>query len=139
MFQRTAHYCMPRFQIHFGGFWKNLMNIYPFGLLYRWKEYSLRRGFEMHFFNPGFYLADSIHKYVIREIRWFVLFGGYERAQAYITKLYGMFLHGTIKDEKLREKLRPNFKLGCKRILISDEYYQRNRLNGYSNSIYHLI
>ena len=52
MFQRTAHYCMPRFQIHFGGFWKNLMNIYPFGLLYRWKEYSLRRGFEMQFFNP---------------------------------------------------------------------------------------
>ena len=39
-----------------------------------------------------------------------------------------MFLHTTIKDEKLREKLRPNFKLGCKRILISDEYYQRNRL-----------
>ena len=73
-------------------------------------------------------LNYSIFKYLAREIRWFVLFGGYERAQAYITKLYGMFLHSTIKDEKLREKLRPNFKLGCKRILISDEYYQRNRL-----------
>ena len=68
-------------------------------------------------------LTDSIFKYLIREIRWFVLFGGYERAQAYITKLYGMFLHSTIKDEKLREKLRPNFKLGCKRILISDEFH----------------
>ena len=68
-------------------------------------------------------LIGSIFKYLIREIRWFVLFGGYERAQAYITKLYGMFLHSTIKDEKLREKLRPNFKLGCKRILISDEFH----------------
>ena len=122
MFQRTAHYCMPRFQIHFGGFWKNLMNVYPFGLLYRWKEYS------KCIFELMLLLTGSIFKYLIREIRWFVLFGGYERAQAYITKLYGMFLHSTIKDEKLREKLRPNFKLGCKRILISDEYYQRNRL-----------
>ena len=49
MFQRTAHYCMPRFQIHFGGVWKRLMNVYPFGLLYRWKEYSLRRVVKMLF------------------------------------------------------------------------------------------
>ena len=54
MFQRTAHYCMPRFQIHFGGFWKNLMNVYPFGLLYRWKEYSLRQGFKMHNWTHAF-------------------------------------------------------------------------------------
>merc|ERR1712141_201780 len=38
-----------------------------------------------------------------------------------------MWLQKEIKDPKMREKLRPNFKLGCKRILISDEYY--NRMN----------
>ena len=32
------------------------MNVYPFGLLYRWKEYSLRRVFE--FSNWSFILTD---------------------------------------------------------------------------------
>ena len=94
-------------------FWKNSSS--------HWLEYSRTL------------IGCTIFECLSREIRWFVLFGGYERAQKYITKLYGMFLHKTIKDEKLREKLRPNFKLGCKRILISDEYYQRNRLNWMKN------
>ena len=29
-----------------------------------------------------------------------------------------------IQDKEMAEKLKPNFKLGCKRILISDEYYK---------------
>jgi cation diffusion facilitator CzcD-associated flavoprotein CzcO len=32
-------------------------------------------------------------------------------------------LHEQIKDKGLRKKLTPNYRLGCKRILISDNYY----------------
>jgi len=33
------------------------------------------------------------------------------------------FLRRTVRDPVLREKLTPNFRLGCKRILISNDYY----------------
>jgi cyclohexanone monooxygenase len=33
-------------------------------------------------------------------------------------------LKKNIKDEKLRQKLTPNFRLGCKRVLLSNNYYQ---------------
>lgn len=33
------------------------------------------------------------------------------------------YLNKTISDPGLRERLRPSFTLGCKRILLSDEYY----------------
>ena len=32
-------------------------------------------------------------------------------------------LHKAIKDPELREKLTPHFEIGCKRILISNDYY----------------
>jgi cation diffusion facilitator CzcD-associated flavoprotein CzcO len=34
------------------------------------------------------------------------------------------FLRRTVKDPALRAKLTPNFRLGCKRILISNDYYK---------------
>lgn len=34
-----------------------------------------------------------------------------------------MNLHHHIKDPELRAKLTPNFSIGCKRILASDDYY----------------
>lgn len=33
------------------------------------------------------------------------------------------YLHASISDEKLRQQLIPNYQIGCKRILISDDYY----------------
>jgi cation diffusion facilitator CzcD-associated flavoprotein CzcO len=34
------------------------------------------------------------------------------------------FLRQSVKDPELRKKLTPNFRLGCKRILISNDYYE---------------
>jgi cation diffusion facilitator CzcD-associated flavoprotein CzcO len=34
------------------------------------------------------------------------------------------YLDACVKDADLREKLRPNYELGCKRILLSNDYYQ---------------
>ncbi|PRQ09175.1 flavin-containing monooxygenase [Enhygromyxa salina] len=33
------------------------------------------------------------------------------------------YLHHQIEDPQLRERLRPDFTLGCKRVLLSDDYY----------------
>ena len=105
MFQRTAHYCLPRFQTDYGAKFKRLMAIWPFGHIVR------------------FYM------YMQREFRWLLLFSpsiGNSRFTKFILgRLYSSFLEMEIKDEELREKLRPTFKIGCKRILISDEYYRR--------------
>ena len=84
-----------------------LTKVSPLGILYRWKEYLLREFRFFMIFAPLPVFDDVVKKMVLR--------------------LYGMWLQKEIKDPKMREKLRPNFKLGCKRILISDEYY--NRMN----------
>ena len=34
------------------------------------------------------------------------------------------YLHGEIKDKALRKKLTPNYSMGCKRILMSNDYYE---------------
>lgn len=33
------------------------------------------------------------------------------------------YLRATVKDEALRERLTPRYRIGCKRVLISDDYY----------------
>ena len=35
-FQRTAAYCFPRNQTNCGPVFKTIIDIYPFGILYRW-------------------------------------------------------------------------------------------------------
>ena len=103
LFQRTAHYCLPRMQFSYSEKKKKWMATWPFGLLVRY-----------------FY-------YLRAELRWFFLFSpslGNSRFTKWLMKLvYEGYLKKTIKDEKMQQKLRPTFKIGCKRILISDDYY----------------
>ena len=42
MFQRTAHYCLPRFQSEYGAKFKRLMAIWPFGHIVRFYMYMQR-------------------------------------------------------------------------------------------------
>jgi len=105
LFQRTAHYCFPRMQTKYSDNFKWLMTIWPFPYIIRY------------------------YMYLQRELRWFLIFSptfGNSRFSKYVLSyVYKSYLNKTIKDEKLREKLHPTFKIGCKRMLISDEYYPR--------------
>ena len=76
------------------------MRVWPVGLVWRWKDY------------------------MFKELNWVLFFGQIETIDKLIGYLYEWFLTSEIEDPDLREKLRPNFKLGCKRVLISDEYYR---------------
>jgi len=40
-----------------------------------------------------------------------------------LEKLATKFLEHQVRDPALREKLRPNYRLGCKRVLLSNDYY----------------
>ncbi len=38
-------------------------------------------------------------------------------------KVAALYLDGAVPDPALREKLRPRYRMGCKRVLVSDDYY----------------
>ncbi len=46
------------------------------------------------------------------------------RLMVVLQKLAERYIHSIVKDPKLREKLTPNYTMGCKRILMSNDYYQ---------------
>ena len=41
-----------------------------------------------------------------------------------MTRVATEYLHAQVSDPELRAKLTPDYPIGCKRILISDDYYQ---------------
>jgi cation diffusion facilitator CzcD-associated flavoprotein CzcO len=73
------------------------------------------------------------HPAAVRALRWFIWFMLETRFFAFIreswfskrmTKIATDYLHEVIQDPSLRAKLTPDYAIGCKRILISDDYYQ---------------
>ncbi len=52
------------------------------------------------------------------------VFRGAPRAVRFAQKMALMNLRSAIKDRKLRAKLTPNYRIGCKRILFSNTYYK---------------
>ena len=99
VYQRTAPWVIPRRDRAYSGLEKSAFKLLP-GLqrLYRGAIYLAR---EM--FVPAFTWKPAL--------------------AAPAKKAALMNLHGAIKDPALREKLTPHFEIGCKRILISNDYY----------------
>jgi len=100
IFQRSANYVVPRFDRAYKPWEKWIFRNVPIALkLYRASIYGR---LEARFF--GFF-RDS---WVGKKLR--------EGALAY--------LHERVSDPALVEKLTPDYPIGCKRILISDDYYE---------------
>ena len=106
LFQRTAPWVLPKKDKEISGFRKALYKYLPFTRkLYRsrlyWRNELVAIGF---IGNPG--VMTIAGKVVIRHLK------------------------SSVKDKALRQKLTPQFVLGCKRVLLSNEYYpalmQRN-------------
>ncbi len=99
VYQRTAPYVMPRTDRTYGRLERLALRHLP-GLqsLYRTAIYWGREGFV-----PGFTLQPKL------------ALPAQKMALANITK--------AILDPELREKVTPDFQIGCKRILISNTYY----------------
>jgi cation diffusion facilitator CzcD-associated flavoprotein CzcO len=73
------------------------------------------------------------HPWLVRALRafiWFMLeirFFAFLRESWFsrrMTRVATGYLHAQVSDPVLRAKLTPDYPIGCKRILISDDYYQ---------------
>jgi cation diffusion facilitator CzcD-associated flavoprotein CzcO len=73
---------------------------------------------------PGYLRANRFIKYWLSEIFGPIVFLDSDRLSS--IGEYGSLAHldAQVKDPVLREKLRPHFQFGCKRILISDDYWR---------------
>jgi cation diffusion facilitator CzcD-associated flavoprotein CzcO len=71
---------------------------------------------------PGLLRLSRLLTYVDREITGipFATWRGSMNLKRYF---FFRFLRRSIKDEDLRARLTPNYRMGCKRILLSNDYY----------------
>ena len=100
VFQRTAAWVVPKFD----------------------KRYSERakRAFERF---PVLLRASRFVDYASTELFGPIVFLDAPRLSAIGERLSKRHLHAQVKSPALREKLLPHFQFGCKRILVSDDYW----------------
>jgi cation diffusion facilitator CzcD-associated flavoprotein CzcO len=71
---------------------------------------------------PLYRAAFRKYLFYIHELR-VLSFLGNRRAQALSGKLARGHLNAQVNDPGLRAKLTPNYKIGCKRVMLSNDYY----------------
>jgi cation diffusion facilitator CzcD-associated flavoprotein CzcO len=100
LFQRTAPWILPKPDLRFGGKAQERFADHP------WLQTLLRRGL--------YWLLES------SAIGFTGLVPGFQqRTQTRASA----FLQAEVKDPVLRAKLTPDYRIGCKRILLSNNYY----------------
>ena len=72
---------------------------------------------------PGLRRLHRVQQYWQKEAR-FLAFGRLSPAIMPVAeKLAGLYVRSQVRDPDLRAKVTPDYRMGCKRILISDDYY----------------
>ncbi len=111
IFQRTANYIVPRRDRAYQPWEKALWRRFPFLLRIKRAYMDLVRDyFSFRMFHKNSFLAKFMARGAIKS------------------------MHEIVHDPELRAKLTPNYTLGCKRILLSDDYYQ-TLLRGHVNLV----
>ena len=100
VFQRTAAWVMPKRDRAYRAATRRLLARYP--LLLR---------------------ASRFARYALSELMGPMVFLDSRRLSAIAEKGSLAHLHAQVRDPVLREKLTPRFQFGCKRVLISDDYW----------------
>ena len=67
--------------------------------------------------------ASRFLQQAVAELRGPMIFLDAPRLSALGERMSLRHLHAQVRDPALREKLRPHFQFGCKRILVSDDYW----------------
>jgi cation diffusion facilitator CzcD-associated flavoprotein CzcO len=102
LFQRTANYLIPRHDRHFTAFEKWCFRHVPL----------CARLYRLALFLRYDWLAYPIVKTSAENF-----------ARRYAMRQFRRLLKKSVADPALREKLTPDYPIGCKRILISDEFF----------------
>ena len=100
IFQRTPNYIVPRLDKAFSAFEKWLFRTFP--VIDRLNRWFIWQMMDLRFatFKTGTKSADSFKALALK------------------------YLDGVVTDPILKAKLTPDYPIGCKRILVSDDYYQ---------------
>ena len=99
VYQRTAPYVNPRLDKSVSSFWRGAYKRLP----------VLQQ-------------VQRVWQYWVRELGGLAFLGN-ETINKMGTKVALKHLEASIADPDLRRKATPDYKLGCKRVLISDDYY----------------
>ncbi|WP_051385392.1 flavin-containing monooxygenase [Actinokineospora inagensis] len=99
LFQRTAPWVMPK----------------PDHVMPEWSQNLFAKV-------PGAQRAYRHLLYWVNEVRA-VGFNGHQRILKYASKLAAANIRRSVKDPDLAAKLTPDYVMGCKRVLISNDYY----------------
>ncbi len=94
----------------------------PAWVLYKWN--GKRSGFKKGLFAKMPFLQKinrTLHFWLLELIG--LLFFDHTLIHSFFTRLALKKLRSEVKDPSIREKLTPNYPLGCKRIVLSDDYY----------------
>jgi cation diffusion facilitator CzcD-associated flavoprotein CzcO len=86
------------------------------------RRYS-ERALDLYARHPFALLASRMAKYWMSELMGPLVFLDSRRLSAIGEGLSLRHLRAQVRDPELRRKLRPTFQFGCKRILISDDYW----------------
>ncbi|MFI6865473.1 DUF4873 domain-containing protein [Nocardia sp. NPDC050406] len=116
VFQRTPHWVIPKPDRPLAAWERRMFRRVPGAQrLYRWAIYWTYESSIVAFMNPN----------IMRRFEF--LARGHLRRQ--------------VRDPELRRKLTPDYRLGCKRVLVSDDYYptlQRDNVELVTEAIDHL-
>ncbi|KAG0226028.1 hypothetical protein BGW42_003947 [Actinomortierella wolfii] len=101
-YQRTATYIVPRRNPRYGAFWKWVFRHVPFVhfiyfKLNYWSSEAMLSAFSTHFMNV-------IPRLFMRFLAW-------------------LWRYRQVRDPVLRAKLTPKYEIGCRRIVVSSDYY----------------
>ncbi len=100
VFQRSAAWVVPRFDKVYSGYGKRQLKRFPFLLR-----------------------ASRFLKYWLSELLGPLVFLDSKILSAIGTRVSMWNLRRQVADPELRERLTPNFQFGCKRVLVSDDYW----------------
>ena len=98
--QRTPNWFLPRKDRAISGIERDLFRNLPLvQRLFRWRQYA---------FNDFLFRANFLQRSSLR--KW------------YVHRLARRHLERTVNDPELRGKLTPDYPVGCKRVLLSDDF-----------------
>lgn len=99
VFQRTPGWIVPR----------------PDHVVPAWRKKLYRR-------MPWVQRLSRLRQYLLHEVMIFP-YVHYPRLRKYVERAALRHMENQVSDPELREKLTPNYSIGCKRILLSNEFY----------------
>ncbi|MCO5552794.1 hypothetical protein L7F22_006311 [Adiantum nelumboides] len=99
VFQRSPAWILPKLDPDIPQRWRHLFMQFPFLMcLFAWLIFLIQEAL-------GLMIMHT--KSIRRVAQW-------------VAKKH---MHGTIKDPNMRQKLEPNYEIGCKRVLLSSSFY----------------